>query len=95
MSESALFSWLLWIVVGAWSGALIAALAFPVVDAWHSQHRIHVSGTALIAALAILISAGFWLDTTARWLSLGSAALGFTLIGLAGVWRERDRGRDE
>ena len=26
MSESALFSWLLWIGVGAWSGALIAAL---------------------------------------------------------------------
>ncbi len=89
MSESALFSWLLWIGVGAWSGALIAALTFPVIDAWRTQHRIHVGGTAVMVVLAILIGAGFWLDATARWLSLGSAALGFALIGLAGVWRAR------
>ena len=90
MSESALFSWLLWMGVGTWAGALIAALMFPIIDTWRTQHRIHVTGSALIAALAILIGAGFWLDTTARWLSLGSATLGFTLIGLAGVWREHD-----
>ncbi len=89
MSESALFSWLLWIGVGAWGGALIAALMFPIIDTWRTQHRIHVGVTALMVALAIFIGAGFWLDSTARWLSLGSAALGFASIGLAGVWRER------
>ena len=89
MSESALFDWLLWIGIGAWSGALIAALTFPVIDTWRTQHRIHRSGAALMVLLAIFIGAGFWIDNAARWLSLGSAALGFASIALTVLWRER------
>ena len=90
MSESALFSWLLWIGVGAWGGALIAALMFPIIDTWRTQQRIHRSGTALMVLLAIFIGAGFWIDTTAHWLSLISAVLGFAWIALPAIRLERD-----
>jgi hypothetical protein len=66
MSESALFAWLLWIVVGAWSGALIAALTFPIIDTWRTQRHIHASAAALMVVLAIFIGVGLWLDATAR-----------------------------
>jgi predicted ferric reductase len=91
MTEPALFSWLLWIVIGAWSGALIAALAFPVINTWRTEHRLHAVGMALMAVIGLFVAAGIWLDTTApRWLLLASAALGIVLIAVPTIRLERD-----